>query len=31
MGEGFVRFALIENGQRTRQATAAIKKMMQSK
>jgi alanine-synthesizing transaminase len=28
MGEGFVRFALIENGQRTRQATAAIKKMM---
>jgi alanine-synthesizing transaminase len=31
MGEGFVRFALIENGQRTRQATAAIKKMMKSK
>jgi alanine-synthesizing transaminase len=31
MGEGFVRFALIENGQRTRQATSAIKKMMQSK
>jgi alanine-synthesizing transaminase len=31
MGEGFVRFALIENGQRTRQATTAIKKMMQSK
>jgi alanine-synthesizing transaminase len=30
MGEGFVRFALIENGQRTRQATSAIKKMMQS-
>jgi alanine-synthesizing transaminase len=30
MGEGFVRFALIENGQRTRQATTAIKKMMQS-
>jgi alanine-synthesizing transaminase len=28
MGEGFVRFALIENGQRTRQATSAIKKMM---
>jgi alanine-synthesizing transaminase len=31
MGEGFVRFALIENGQRTRQATSAIKKMMQSR
>lgn len=31
MGEGHVRFALIENGQRTRQATAAIKKMMKSK
>ncbi len=31
MGEGFVRFALIENGHRTRQATTAIKKMMQSK
>lgn len=31
MGEGHVRFALIENGQRTRQATTAIKKMMQSK
>jgi alanine-synthesizing transaminase len=31
MGEGFVRFALIENGQRTRQATTAIKKMMKSK
>jgi alanine-synthesizing transaminase len=30
MGEGHVRFALIENAQRTRQATAAIKKMMQS-
>ncbi len=30
MGEGFVRFALIENGQRTRQATTAIKKMIQS-
>jgi len=30
MGEGFVRFALIENGHRTRQATTAIKKMMQS-
>ena len=31
MGEGFVRFALIENGQRTRQATAAIKKVIQAK
>ena len=31
MGEGFVRFALIENGHRTRQATTAIKKMIQSK
>jgi alanine-synthesizing transaminase len=31
MGEGFVRFALIENGQRTRQATSAIKKMLKSK
>jgi alanine-synthesizing transaminase len=31
MGEGFVRFALIENGHRTRQATTAIKKMMQTK
>lgn len=30
MGEGYVRFALIENGQRTRQATAAIKKMLKS-
>src|SRR5579862_6748484 len=28
MGEGHVRFALIENPQRTRQATAAIKKML---
>jgi alanine-synthesizing transaminase len=28
MGEGYVRFALIENPQRTRQATAAIKKML---
>ena len=28
LGEGLVRFALIENGQRTRQATTAIKKMM---
>ncbi|HVO98859.1 MAG TPA: aminotransferase class I/II-fold pyridoxal phosphate-dependent enzyme [Bryobacteraceae bacterium] len=31
LGEGFVRFALIENGHRTRQATTAIKKMMQAK
>ena len=31
MGEGFVRFALIENAHRTRQATTAIKKMIQSK
>jgi len=31
MGEGFVRFALIENGQRTRQATSAIQKMMRAK
>jgi alanine-synthesizing transaminase len=31
MGEGFVRFALIENHHRTRQATTAIKKMLQSK
>ncbi len=29
LGEGFVRFSLIENPQRTRQATAAIKKMLQ--
>jgi len=28
MGEGFVRFALIENPQRTRQATSAIKRML---
>jgi alanine-synthesizing transaminase len=28
MGEGHVRFALIENPQRTRQATSAIKKML---
>src|SRR5579862_7285443 len=28
MGEGFVRFALIENPHRTRQATSAIKKML---
>ena len=26
--KGYVRFALIENPQRTRQATAAIKKML---
>ncbi|HEX5431109.1 MAG TPA: aminotransferase class I/II-fold pyridoxal phosphate-dependent enzyme [Bryobacteraceae bacterium] len=30
LGEGHVRFALIENPHRTRQATAAIKRMMQS-
>jgi alanine-synthesizing transaminase len=30
MGEGHVRFALIENPHRTRQATAAIKRMLQS-
>jgi alanine-synthesizing transaminase len=30
MGEGHVRFALIENPHRTRQATSAIKRMMQS-
>ena len=29
LGEGYVRFALIENPHRTRQATAAIKKMLQ--
>ena len=29
-GEGFVRFALIENPHRTRQATSSIKKMLQS-
>jgi alanine-synthesizing transaminase len=28
MGEGFVRFALIENPHRTRQATSAIKRML---
>jgi alanine-synthesizing transaminase len=28
LGEGFVRFSLIENPQRTRQATSAIKKML---
>src|SRR6202521_2068464 len=28
LGEGFVRFSLIENPQRTRQATAGIKKML---
>jgi alanine-synthesizing transaminase len=31
MGENFVRFALIENAHRTRQATSAIKKMLGSK
>jgi alanine-synthesizing transaminase len=30
LGEGYVRFALIENPQRTRQATAAIKRMLAS-
>ena len=30
LGEGFVRFSLIENPQRTRQATSAIKKMLKS-
>ena len=30
LGEGHVRFALIENPHRTRQATAAIKRMLQS-
>jgi alanine-synthesizing transaminase len=30
LGEGYVRFALIENPHRTRQATSAIKRMMQS-
>ncbi len=30
MGEGHVRFALIENPQRTRQATSAIKRMLKS-
>ncbi|MBV8843005.1 MAG: aminotransferase class I/II-fold pyridoxal phosphate-dependent enzyme [Bryobacterales bacterium] len=30
MGEGHVRFALIENPHRTRQATAAIRRMLQS-
>lgn len=29
-GEGYVRFALIENPHRTRQATSSIKKMLQS-
>ena len=28
LGEGYVRFALIENPHRTRQATSAIKKML---
>ncbi len=31
MGEGWVRFALIENNQRTRQATAAIQKFLRAK
>jgi alanine-synthesizing transaminase len=31
LGEGFVRFSLIENPQRTRQATAAIKRMLKGK
>jgi alanine-synthesizing transaminase len=31
MGEGHVRFALIENPQRTRQATTAIKRMLSDK
>jgi alanine-synthesizing transaminase len=31
MGEGFVRFALIENPHRTRQATAAIRRMLGDK
>src|SRR5713226_7243758 len=31
LGEGFVRFSLIENPQRTRQATSAIKKMLKGK
>src|SRR5579864_464250 len=30
LGEGFVRFSLIENPQRTRQATSAIKRMLKS-
>jgi alanine-synthesizing transaminase len=30
LGEGYVRFALIENPQRTRQATSGIKRMLQS-
>ena len=30
LGEGYVRFALIENPHRTRQATASIKRMLQS-
>ena len=30
LGEGFVRFSLIENPQRTRQATSSIKKMLKS-
>ena len=31
LGEGHVRFALIENPQRTRQATTAIKRMLTDK
>jgi alanine-synthesizing transaminase len=31
LGEGFVRFSLIENAQRTRQATSAIKRMLKEK
>jgi alanine-synthesizing transaminase len=31
LGEGYVRFSLIENPQRTRQATSAIKKMLKGK
>ena len=31
LGEGHVRFSLIENPHRTRQATAAIKKMLKGK
>jgi alanine-synthesizing transaminase len=30
MGEGFVRFALIENDHRTRQATRSIRQLFQS-
>ncbi len=31
MGEGFVRFALVENEHRTNQATASIRKFLQGK